>query len=182
MQKMSSVKKSILTAACIALCVVLPMAFHSIPNAGSIFCPMHIPVLLCGLICGWPYGLLCGLAGPVLSSLLTQMPVAAMLPSMMIELAVYGIITGIMMRLVHTKKLYADLYINLIFAMLAGRVAAGTAKALIFAAGEYSVAAWISGHFIMAWPALLIHLTLIPLLVSSLEKAKLIPKRYPKNH
>lgn len=61
MANMSYVKKAILTAACIALCVVLPMAFHSIPNAGSVFLPMHIPVLLCGLICGWPFGLLCGL-------------------------------------------------------------------------------------------------------------------------
>ena len=182
MQKMSSIKKSILTAACIALCVVLPMAFHSIPDAGKIFCPMHIPVLLCGLICGWSYGLLCGLAGPFLSSILTQMPVIATLPSMMIELAVYGVITGLMMQLIRTKKLYADLYISLIVAMLAGRVAAGASKALIFAAGEYSVAAWIAGHFITASPALVIQLALIPVLVATLEKTKLIPRRYPKKH
>ena len=77
MNQMSYVKRSILTAVCIALCVVLPMAFHAIPNAGSIYCPMHIPVLLCGLLAGWPFGLLCGLAGPVLSSLLTGMPATA---------------------------------------------------------------------------------------------------------
>lgn len=64
MEKMSHIKKEVITAVCIALCVVLPMTFHTIPNAGKIFCPMHIPVLLCGLICGWPYGLLCGIAGP----------------------------------------------------------------------------------------------------------------------
>ena len=63
MMKLSYVKKAILTAACIALCVVLPMAFHAIPNAGNIYCPMHMPVLLCGLVCGWPFGLLCGVAG-----------------------------------------------------------------------------------------------------------------------
>ena len=104
----------------------------------------------------------------------------AVLPSMMVELAVYGITTGLLMQLIHTKKLYADLYISLIFAMLAGRIAAGASKALIFAAGEYSVAAWITGHFITSWPALLIQLALIPTLVVSLEKAKLIPRRYPK--
>ncbi len=60
MNKMSIVKKSIITAVCIALCVVLPQAFHAIPNAGSIYCPMHIPVLLCGIVCGWQYGLFCG--------------------------------------------------------------------------------------------------------------------------
>ena len=87
MNKLSYVKKAILTAACIALCVVLPMAFHAIPNAGNIYCPMHMPVLLCGLVCGWPFGLLCGVAGPLLSSLFTGMPPAAYLPSMIIELA-----------------------------------------------------------------------------------------------
>ena len=45
MSQMSQVKRAMITAVCIALCVVLPMAFHSIQNAGAIFCPMHIPVL-----------------------------------------------------------------------------------------------------------------------------------------
>lgn len=180
MNQLSRVKKSILTAACIALCVVLPMAFHSIPNAGSIFSPMHIPVLLCGLICGWPFGLLCGIAGPVVSSLLAQMPPLAMLPSMVIELAVYGIAAGILMKIIRTGKVQTDLYLSLISAMLLGRVAAGAAKALIFAAGEYSIAAWVTGYFITAWPAFIIHLTLIPIVFLALEKAKLIPRRYPK--
>ena len=51
---MSTVKKSIITAVCIALCYVLPLLFHGIQGAGQIFCPMHIPVFLCGLVCGWP--------------------------------------------------------------------------------------------------------------------------------
>ena len=44
MKEMSVVKKSIITAVCLALCVVLPQAFHAIPNAGSTYLPMHIPV------------------------------------------------------------------------------------------------------------------------------------------
>ena len=67
----SNIKNLIVAAMCAALCVVLPMAFHAIPNAGGIFLPMHIPVLLCGFLCGWPYGLCCGLLGPALSSALT---------------------------------------------------------------------------------------------------------------
>lgn len=180
MTKLSYVKKAVITAACIALCVVLPMAFHAIPNSGSIYCPMHIPVLLCGLICGWSFGLLCGLAGPVLSSLLTQMPPFAYLPGMMIELAAYGLITGIMMQVVRTKHLYADLYISLIIAMLGGRIIAGIAKALIFAGGSYSVAAWTTAYFITAWPGLVIQLVLVPAIVIALERARLIPVRYPK--
>lgn len=180
MKEMSYVKKAIITAACIALCVVLPMAFHAIPNAGNTFLPMHIPVLLCGLICGWPFGLLCGLAGPLLSSVMTGMPAAARLPGMLVELAVYGLMTGLLMKWIHTQKLYADLYISLTAALLAGKVIAGIAKALIFSAGEYSMAAWAAGYFVTAWPGLLIQLALIPAILAALEKARLIPPRYIK--
>jgi len=176
---MSSVKRSMLTAVCIGLCVVLPMAFHSIPNAGSILLPMHIPVLLCGLICGWSFGLLCGLAGPLLSSLLTGMPPMAYLPSMLVELAAYGLVCGLMINLVHTKKLYADLYISLVVALIAGRIVAGVARALIFAAGRYSMAAWITSYFVTSWPGLVIQLIFIPAIVVALMKARLIPERYP---
>jgi cation transport ATPase len=178
MQSMSYVKKSIITAVCIALCVVLPMAFHAIQNAGSIFCPMHIPVLLCGLICGWPFGLLCGFAGPVLSSLLTGMPPITYLPSMMVELAAYGFVTGLMMRLIHTKNIYFDLYASLLTAMLAGRLLAGVTKALIFAAGEYSMAVWVTGYFVTSFPGIVIQIVLIPTLISALMRARLIPNRY----
>jgi len=179
MEKMSYVKKSIITAACIALCVVLPMAFHAVPQAGPRFLPMHIPVLLCGLICGWPFGLLTGLAGPALSSLITGMPPTAFLPSMMVELALYGFITGIMMEIVHTKKLYADLYISLITAMLIGKIVAGFSRAFIFSPGGYSMTIWTTTFFITALPGLIIQIVLIPSIVFALEAARLIPKRYP---
>ena len=178
--KLSTTKKSILTAVCIALCVVLPQAFHTIPNAGQVYLPMHIPVLLCGLICGAPYGLLCGLAGPALSTLFTQMPPVAMLPSMMVECAVYGLAAGLM-TLVKTKYLYADLYLSLVCAMIAGRIVSGIAKALIFSAGNYSMAMWVTGSFVTSLPGIIIQLALIPTIVFALEKASLIPQRYPKD-
>ena len=178
MKKMSPVKKSIITAVCIALCVVLPQAFHAIPNAGSIYCPMHIPVLLCGLICGWQYGLLCGIAGPLVSALITGMPPAAVLPGMLVECAAYGALTGLMMQHVHTKKVYPDLYISLLVAMLGGRIISGIAKALIFSAGSYSMTAWVTGSFVTSLPGIIVHLVLIPSIVYALMKAKLIPARY----
>jgi riboflavin transporter FmnP len=180
MNKMSNVKKSIYTAACIALCVVLPMAFHSIENSGSVICPMHIPALLCGLICGWPLGILCGLAGPLLSMLITGMPAAAYLAPMMLELAVYGLVAGLLMKWVRTKNLYADLYISLIVAMIVGRLVAGAARALIFSAGSYSLAAWTASYFVTCLPGIVIQLALIPTIVFALERTNLIPRRYPK--
>ncbi len=65
MKEMSIAKRISLCAMCIALCYVLPIAFHAI-GLGSALSPMHIPVLLCGLICGGWWGALCGIVGPVL--------------------------------------------------------------------------------------------------------------------
>lgn len=174
---MSPVKRTVLAALCAALCVVLPIAFHAIPNAGSIFLPMHIPVLLCGMVCGWPYGLICGLMGPALSSLLTMMPPPAILPSMMVECAVYGMVSGLMLKFVRTGKTAWDLYIALVAAMLAGRVVAGVAKALIFSP-DITMSVWIAGSFVTALPGILVQLVAIPLLVQLLMKTRQIPERY----
>ena len=177
--KYSPIKKLVITAVCIALCVVLPMVFHSFPNGGSIFLPMHIPVLLCGLMCSCPYGLVCGLLGPALSSVNTGMPPAAMLPSMMVECAIYGCVAGLMMEFVRTKKLYLDLYISMITAMLAGRVVAGLVKAWILTPGVAPFA-WVTTSLVEGIPGIVIQLVLLPTLVFALMKARLLPQRYPK--
>ena len=176
---MTPVKKLVFTAACAALCLVLPMAFHAIPNAGQVILPMHIPVLLCGLICGWPYGGVCGIIGPLLSSVLTGMPPAAMLPSMMVECAVYGFTSGLLMKRVRTGKAVTDLYISLISAMAVGRIAAGFAKAWIFTPGV-SPFAWVTTSLVTGIPGIVLQLVLMPLVVAALTRARLVPNRYPK--
>lgn len=178
MTQMTRVKKSILTGMCIALCTVLPFAFHSIPNGGNIFSPMHIPALLCGLLCGAPWGFFCGLIGPLISSMITGMPGMAFLPSMMLELALYGLLSGLFMGFVRTGHLTADLYISMLPAMLIGRVIAGLARAFIFAPGTYTVAMWISGYFVTSFPAIITQLIFIPAICIALEKAHLVEKRY----
>ena len=177
--KFTPVKKLVFTAVCSALCLVLPMAFHSIPNAGQVFLPMHIPVLLCGLICGWPYGGVCGLLGPLLSSLITSMPPAAMLPSMMVECCVYGFASGLLMKYVRTKYAVADLYISLVSAMALGRIVAGLAKAWIFTPGV-SPFAWVTTSLVAGIPGIVLQLVLMPMVVFALTRAKLIPARYLK--
>jgi Protein of unknown function (DUF1393). len=175
---MTKTKKMVFTGLFIALGVLLPVAFHSIPNAGSIFLPMHIPVLLCGLICGWPFGLACGILSPLLSSIFTGMPPMAYLPSMLCELAVYGIISGVLLKSVRTGKSMADIYISLIGAMISGRIVYGILNAAIFNVGQYSISIWLASAFITSIPGIIIQLVIIPILVFSLEKAKLIEKRY----
>ena len=179
MNRMSSSKRITLCAVCIALCYVLPVAFHSV-GLGSILSPMHIPVLLCGLVCGGGYGALCGLIGPVLSHLLSGMPGAMMLPRMIPELCVYGLVGGMAMKYIRTGRFPADVYISLIAAMIVGRIAGGIATAVFFAvtSGVYSIALWATSYFVESVPGIVAHLVIVPVLVFTLQKARLIPAKY----
>ena len=168
----------VITALMIAAGVILPMAFHGVPNAGKVFLPMHIPVLLCGMVTGPVFGLAAGIITPIVSSLATGMPAAAMLPQMICELGVYGLMTGILSRKVRTGKAVADTYISLIGAMVTGRVVYGVLNTLIFMAGKYSFEIWLSAALITALPGIIIQLIAVPVLTAALEKAKLIDKRY----
>lgn len=179
MTTMSSSKRTTLCAVCIALCYVLPIAFHSVGLGGALS-PMHIPVLLCGLVCGSGAGLLCGLIGPVLSSLLSGMPPMLMLVRMIPELCVYGLVAGFAMKHLRTGSNAKDVYISMIAAMIAGRIVGGIATAVFFAvtSGVYSVALWFTSYFIESVPGIVVHLLVVPVLVFSLQKARLIPNRY----
>lgn len=176
--KRSQTHDLVFAALCVALGVALPLAFHGIPNAGSIFLPMHIPVLLCGLVAGWPYGLICGLLTPALSSILTGMPPAAYLPSMLCELAVYGLMAGLLCRLVHTGRRTADLYLQLVGAMLLGRVVYGAMNALVFSAGSYTLSLFLTAAFVTALPGIVIQLVVLPPLVLLLQKLRLVDDPY----
>ncbi len=176
---MSQVKKVVVAAVCAALGIVLPMAFHSIPNAGATWLPMHIPVMISGLVAGPVAGAATGVLAPVLSGLLTGMPPAPMLPPMTCELLVYGLVSGLLSRVVRTGSTTADLYISLVGAMLAGRVVNGVLRALIFSAGAYSLEAWLTASFVTAITGIVLQLAVVVPIVVSLERAGLVPPRYP---
>ena len=179
---MSSVKKATVTALCIALCAVLPLAFHAL-GLGNAFSPMHIPVLLCGLVCGPAYGAFCGLAGPVISCLTTSMPSAAQLVYFLPELAAYGLLSGLFYRLIHTGRGLLDLYLALIPAMALGRVIGGAAQALFYLASarQWSIGLWAGAYFVGSLPGIVLHLIAVPALAAVLERARLIPRRYGRN-
>jgi len=171
---MNKTKQLVLTALFTALGVVLPQAFHAIPNAGSIFLPMHIPVLISGYAVDPVYGLICGILTPLLSHLIFSMPPTPVLPSMLCELAVYGLMTGLLNKLIKTENDILKAYLVLLGAMLCGRITYGILNTLIFRAGSYSLNAWLSAAFITAVPGIIIQLVLIPILVVRLKKANLI--------
>lgn len=154
----------------LALGIIMPQAFHAIPNAGAIFLPMHIPVLICGFVCGPILGLLVGLITPILSHLIFQMPPTPMLAQMIIELGMYGLMTGIFTNLLKIKNELLKNYISLISSMILGRIIYGLTNALIFKAGTYSLHIWLTAAFVTAIPGIIIQLILIPIIVKSIKK------------
>ncbi len=167
---MQTTKKLTLAALFIAMGLVLPTALHGF-GGGTVLLPMHIPVLLCGFICGWRYGLGVGLLLPLIGSITAGMPPFPMIAvPMMLELATYGAVTGAL----HKK---CNVYVALVGAMLVGRAVSGVASALFFgvAGVPYGLSAFVSGAFITALPGIVIQLVLIPILVLALERSGLLP-------
>ena len=175
---MSSVQKATITALCMALCAVLPLAFHAL-GLGGAFSPLHIPALLCGLVCGPWYGLFCGAAGTLISSLTTSMPASAQLAYMIPELAIYGLAAGLFYRWIRTGSQTADLLLALIPAMLLGRIVGGLAR-LVYLKGDYSLALWAGSYLVSSLPGILTHLILIPSLILILTRAGAVPARNSK--
>ena len=162
--------QTVVVALCVALGVVLPVAFHSIPTAGSVLLPMHIPVLLCGFVCGWPWGLAVGFVAPLLRTALFGMPPILTSVAMAFELAAYGACSGALYRLLPKRTPY--LYVSLLAAMVLGRIVWGAARFCI--AGlqhtEFPLSAFWAGAVINAVPGIVCHIVLIPLIVMALKK------------
>lgn len=170
----TKIKNMVLTGLCVGIGLLLPQLLHSVPYAGQIFLPMHIPVLLCGLLCGATWGLAAGLLTPLLSSLLFSMPPMAYLPGMLLELAVYGLIAGLLYR-----KIRLNLFLALLLSMLAGRIAYGLLNTALFlggSIGDYSFTIFFSAMFVTALPGIVIQIVLLPALVFGLEKTGVVPK------
>ncbi|MDE5892044.1 MAG: ECF transporter S component [Acetatifactor sp.] len=167
-----NVKNLCLSAVCLALCMVLPLLTGQIPQIGNALSPMHIPVLMCGLLCGWPYGLIIGFIAPLLRFLLFGMP--PLMPTglaMMFELAAYGAISGLLLRLFPSKLPF--LYVSLIGAMLGGRIIWGIARFILgLAVGPaFTFSAFLSGAFISAIPGIICHILLVPPVVIGVRRA-----------
>lgn len=167
---MNSIKKLTLASMFLALGILFPQIFHAIPNAGNILLPMHIPVILCGFVCGPFYGLLVGLITPIISNLVFAMPAAIMLGQMIVELGTYGFMCGLMYRLIQNNNELIRNYIVLIISMVSGRLVYGICNALIFKAGNYSFDLWIKAALIVAIPGIIIQLIFIPILVNKIKK------------
>jgi len=165
-------KRLVLSAMLLCMGLVLPFLTGQIKEIGDSLLPMHIPVMLCGLLCGAYYGGAVGLMMPFVRSLFFGMP--PIYPNavwMSLELATYGFVIGILYFRAKKKSL-AVLYISLISAMLAGRVVWGISKALLLGLGgkAFTVGMFVSGGFIDSLPGMILQLILIPFIVKMIEK------------
>lgn len=163
----------ILAALFLALAFVMPFLTGQIPEIGSMLCPLHIPVLLCGFVCGWPWGLAVGFIAPLLRSLTLGMP--PLFPKavcMAFELAAYGAVSGIMHKILPRKKPY--IYCSLLTAMIIGRLVWGAAMFIFMDlnGSNFTFEAFIAGAFTDAIPGIIIQIVLIPVLVMMLDKIK----------
>ena len=169
MKKTKEVKKLTLSGLFLALALVMPFLTGQIPQIGSMLCPMHFPVLLCGFFCGGGMGLLVGFLAPLFRSVLFGMP--PMFPvaiCMAFELAVYGLVCGGLYRVLPKKK--GSIYAALICAMILGRLVWGAAMMVCVGAENFGLPAFLAGAVTTALPGIVLQLVLIPVVVMAMEK------------
>ncbi|MBQ2676145.1 MAG: ECF transporter S component [Clostridia bacterium] len=152
----------------LALGVLIPQVFHVFgQQAGSMFLPMHLSVLIAGFFLGGTYGSVIGAVTPLLSFLFTGMPPAARLVFMMIELAVYGGASGLFY-----KKLKLNIYISLILSQLCGRTA--YYLSLITAAHliGMNIPTWaaVVDATVTGLPGIVLQIAVVPIVVIALKK------------
>lgn len=171
MKKRNDIKKLTLSAMFLALAFVMPFLTGQIPQIGSMLCPMHIPVLLCGFFCGAPWGLVVGFVAPILRSFTLGMP--PMFPTafcMAFELATYGFIAGWLHNKLSNKKV--NVYVSLLGAMVIGRLVWGVIMfcCMGFDASKFGLSAFLAGAVLNAVPGIIVQIVLIPVLVITLGK------------
>ncbi len=176
----------VITAMLLAVGLVLPFITGNIQAIAKIISPLHIPVLICGLCCGWKWGLGLGIVLPLLRGLLFGIPVfpTSALP-MAFELGAYGLLTGLfyplLLKVFKSKNHLPAMLCALIISMVLGRFVGGAAKALFISVGvigsssPYTFSTFFASYFVSTAVGALIHIVLVPAVVLALEKAKLSP-------
>ena len=165
----TDVRSYVFTLVFVLLDVLVPWICHQFHLAGPTFLPMHIFVLLAGLLFGWRAGLTVGFLTPLASYAVSGMPVLPILPQIVIELSAYGLVAGILREKLNLRVIW-----SLIGAMISGRLALCLAVfSMSLIIGEsYSPLGSEANPFIVVWtvikqgwPGIVIQLASIPIVV-----------------
>ena len=169
------IKNLVMAAMLLAVGIVLPFFTGQIPQIGSMLLPMHLPVLICGLVCGWSYGGVIGFILPLFRYAIFGMPPMPNGLAMAFELAAYGIIVGFLYN--HSRwQCIVSLYRSLIIAMLGGRIIWGAVRIVMTGvAGEaFTWQMFMAGAFLNVIPGIILQLVLIPTLMLALDRTGVV--------
>lgn len=171
----TQVKKLVLAAMLLAVGIVLPFFTGQIPQIGNMLLPMHLPVLVCGLLCGWQYGGIIGFILPFLRYMFFAMPPMPNGAAMAFELASYGAIAGFLYNRSRWKCI-VSLYRSLIIAMIGGRIIWGVVRVVMLGMMDnaFSWKMFMAGAFLNAIPGIVLQLVFIPALMLVLNKTGLV--------
>ncbi len=163
--------KLVISALFLSMGMVLPLLTGQIKEIGDSLLPMHLPVMLCGAICGWKYGFVVGAILPFLRSLCFGMP--PLYPNavwMAVELSIYGLVIGIMYLGLENRR--GRTIISLVTAMLCGRIGWGIAKSILLGVvGKgFTAESFLVGGFVDSLPGIAVQIILIPIILRSYER------------
>lgn len=173
-----------LSAMFIAIGIVLPFFTGQLQQIGNMLLPMHLPVLLCGLICGWQYGAAVGFILPPLRYVMfAAPPIFPIGAAMAVELAAYGLIAGFLYNRSRWQCIIS-LYRSLIAAMIGGRLVWGIARVLMTGvSGEaFTWQMFLSGALLTAIPGIMIQLVFIPAVMVALDRTGMVHFRRKSHH
>lgn len=168
---MTNTTKLTFASVCLACCFFMPMMTMGNTEVAAMLCLMHFPVMVCGMMCGAPWGVAVGVSAPILRSLMFGMP--HMYPeavAMCIEMGIYGLVCGLEAN--DPRKSPGNIFLDLIQAMAAGRFAWGASMML------FSVISPVSFSFeifkeamVNTWPGVILQFMSLPPLIVFLQTA-----------
>jgi uncharacterized membrane protein len=142
--------------------------FHAVGGAGPVFLPMHLPVLIGGFILSPKFATAVGVLTPLISSVLTGMPVLMpMAFIMMVELGIYALTVSLL------KERGINNVITLLSAMILGRIAAGIMVGVFVGIIGIKFAppiTYLIGSITTGIPGIIVQLVFIPILLSAVKK------------
>lgn len=170
------IKKITLSGLFIALGLVLPLFTGQLKALGNAFLPMHLPVLICGLVVGPLYGFVIGLIIPIVRHFIFGMP--PLYPTaiaMSLELGTYGFVIGYIYQKSKWKCIIA-LYNSLIISMITGRLVWGIVTMILLGINGqvFTYQMFIAGAVLNAIPGIVFQLVFIPSLMLLLNKTGLV--------
>lgn len=168
-QKSKITAKTLTSVGLIALAVILPQIVHlALGQPGGVqLLPMYLPVLIGGCLLGSKWAIMVGALSPVVSFAITSMigeamPALPRLPFMVVELAVFAVVSGLFSEKIYENGWWA--FLAVILAQIAGRAVFLGSVAIFQSVVPFTVQ-MIWSQILAGWAGLAIQAVMVPLLI-----------------